>query len=70
MKTEGETHRGIPLAVLVPHGETRAAARKVSAALFARGVEGAWAFPWVIPLAVLRRPLARDDLRLLAGRIR
>ncbi|MDR1106994.1 MAG: hypothetical protein LBL44_11610 [Treponema sp.] len=58
------------MAVLVPHGESRAAARAHSASLFAGGVEGAWAFPWVLPLALLRRPLGREELKILAGRLR
>ncbi|MDR1287568.1 MAG: hypothetical protein LBK08_08180 [Treponema sp.] len=58
------------MAVLVPYGESRAAARALSASLFARGVQGAWAFPWVLPLALLRRPLGREELKILAGRLR
>jgi hypothetical protein len=59
----------LSLAVLVPHRESRAAARAISAELFAE-IPGAWAFPWVIPLAVLRRPLLREELRTLAVRLR
>jgi hypothetical protein len=58
------------MAVLVPHRESRAAARAISAELFAGGTLGAWAFPWVIPLAVLRRSLLREELRTLALRLR
>jgi hypothetical protein len=63
--------RGVSiLAVLAPHRESRAAARAISAELFAGGTPGAWAFPWVIPLAILRRPLLREELRTLAVKLR
>jgi hypothetical protein len=58
------------MAVLVPHGESRAKARAISASLFMSGVAGAWAFPWVIPLALLDRPLSPDELKALAIRLR
>jgi hypothetical protein len=58
------------MAVLIPHRDSRALLRPWSAALFALGCEGAYAFPWMIPLAVLGAPLDREELRRLARSLR
>jgi len=54
------------LLVLVPHRDVRLTLRKWSAELFAAGIEGAWSFPWVAPLALLRRFLTAKELKSLA----
>ena len=56
--------------VLVPHRDARLPLRAWSASLFAAGLPGAWSFPWVTPLALLRRPLSRDELKGIARALR
>jgi hypothetical protein len=56
----------IRLLALVPHRDTRLPLRKWSASMFAAGVPGAWSFPWVAPLARLKRPLSTEELKSLA----
>jgi hypothetical protein len=58
------------LAALVPHRDARLAARAYSGALFSAGVLGAWSFPWVIPLAFIKKSFTRDELKKLAGDLR
>ena len=55
---------------LVPHRDTRLQLRAWSASLFGAGLDGAWSFPHVAPLAVLNRPLLRDELKSLARALR
>jgi hypothetical protein len=55
---------------LVPHRDTRLPLRAWSASLFAAGLEGAWSFPWVIPLAQMDRPLTSEELKDLARALR
>jgi hypothetical protein len=55
---------------LVPHQETRSRVRAWSGRLFAAGTAGAWAFPWVVPLALLSRPLDSGELRAAAFALR
>jgi hypothetical protein len=50
--------------VLVPHRDTRLVLRNYSTALFKTGITGA--FPWVAPLAVLSRPLNKQELKNIA----
>jgi hypothetical protein len=40
--------------------------RKWSGRLFAAGFEGAWSFPWLVPLALLSRPFSAAELKSLA----
>jgi hypothetical protein len=58
------------LAVLVPHRDSRKILWKQSAELFASGWGGAWSFPHVAPLALLRSPLGEAELRELARNLR
>ena len=60
----------IRLLVLVPHRDSRLPLRAWSASLFAAGLPGAWSFPWVVPLAVLHRPLPGETLKTLARAMR
>jgi hypothetical protein len=62
--------RGIRLAVLVPHRDSRKILRAYSGELFAGGFTGAWSFPWVAPLALLSRPLDGAELTALARALR
>lgn len=70
MKTKRKKNSPPCLLVLVPHRDTRLKAQKLSAELFASGYSGAWAFPWVSPLAVLSRPLSAEELKRAASAIR
>jgi hypothetical protein len=58
------------LLVMVPHRDIRLPLRAWSASLFAAGLEGAWSFPWVMPLAQLDRPLTSEELKPLARALR
>jgi hypothetical protein len=58
------------LLVMVPHRDVRLPLRAWSGPLFAAGLEGAWSFPWVVPLAQLDRPLTGEELRVLARALR
>jgi hypothetical protein len=51
------------LLVLVPHRDVRGVLRAWSASLFSAGLPGAWAFPWVMPIAALNRPLSGAELK-------
>jgi hypothetical protein len=66
-----KTHPDAPrLLVLVPHRDARLPLRVWSGALFAAGLEGAWSFPWVAPLAVIASPFSAAELRTLAHALR
>ena len=56
--------------VLVPQPETRLAMRTWCAQLFNAGLDGAWSFPCVAPLAVLSRPLIPAELKQYAALLR
>jgi hypothetical protein len=56
--------------VMVPHRDARLPLRAWSGSLFAAGFEGAWSFPWVVPLAQLDRPLSGEELKPLARVLR
>jgi hypothetical protein len=56
--------------VLVPHRDFRLPLRAWSASLFSAGLPGAWSFPWVSPLALLRRPASGEELKSLAKALR
>jgi hypothetical protein len=58
------------LLVMIPHRDVRLPLRAWSGSLFAAGLEGAWSFPWVIPLAQLDRPLTGEELVPLARALR
>ncbi|MDR0730850.1 MAG: hypothetical protein LBF63_04220 [Treponema sp.] len=58
------------LAVLVPHRDSRKVLRERSAELFRAGFWGAWSFPQVSPLALLRSPLTAAELGELARNLR
>jgi hypothetical protein len=58
------------LAALVPHRDSRRTFLKRSAELFASGWWGAWSFPHVAPLALLRSPLGEEELKALARNLR
>jgi hypothetical protein len=60
----------VRLLALVPHRDARLPLREWSASLFAAGVPGAWSFPWVAPLALLKRPLSTEELKSLARALR
>jgi len=53
----------LQLLALVPHREVRRSLRIWSASLFSAGLQGAWSFPWVMPIAALNRPLSGEELR-------
>jgi len=48
----------LQLLALVPHRDVRISLRAWSASLFSKGLCGAWSFPWVMPIAALKRPLS------------
>lgn len=56
--------------VLVPHRDARLPLKAWSNTLFKAGVQGAWSFPWVAPMAVLRRSLTINELKILAHALR
>jgi hypothetical protein len=58
---------GLRLLVLVPHRDARLPLRAWSASLFAAGLPGAWSFPWVAPLARLKRPTPYSPLPTIWG---
>jgi hypothetical protein len=58
------------LLVLVPHRDARLPLRAWSASLFATGYPGAWSFPWLAPLTLLKRPLSAEELKRLAHALR
>jgi hypothetical protein len=61
---------GLRLLALVPHRDVQRSVRIWSGGLFAAGLAGAWAFPWVVPLALLSRPLSPAELRDAACALR
>jgi hypothetical protein len=61
---------GLKLLVLVPHRDARLPLRAWSAALFSAGCEGAFSFPWLVPLAALARPLNAEELKHCAAVLR
>ena len=60
----------LKLLVLVPHPDIRLPLRAMSSASFAAGLHGAWSFPQVAPLALLRQPLSPAELKALAAALR
>ena len=58
------------LLALVPHRDARRILRAWSASLFSAGLCGAWSFPWVMPVATLKRPLSGGELKSLAHKLR
>jgi hypothetical protein len=56
--------------VLVPHRDARLPLCAWSRSLFAAGFPGAWSFPWIAPLALLKRPLSAEELKRLAHALR
>jgi len=60
----------LTLLVLVPHRDARLPLRNWSETLFTSGFSGAWSFPWVIPLALLKNTLTDDELKTIAYGIR
>jgi hypothetical protein len=56
--------------ILIPGRDTEKLLDGYRAALFAKGVYGAYSFPPAAPLAELSRPFSRDELKELAGIIR
>ena len=60
----------LQLLVLVPHRDTRGLLRAWSASLFSEGLQGAWSFPWVMPIAALNRPLSNEELKSRALTLR
>jgi len=56
--------------VLVPHRDTRLVLRKYSDTLLKTGAPGAYAVPWVAPLAALTHTLSSIDLRKIAHTIK
>jgi hypothetical protein len=68
LKTPGK--RYLRLLVLLPHRDKRRELEAWSGKLFASGIEGAWSFPHVCPLAILSRPFSRDERKEAARRFR
>jgi hypothetical protein len=58
------------LAVLVPHRDCLPLLEGYRRALFAAGLQGAWSFPSVAPLALLRAPVPAKTLKALAAELR
>ncbi|MDR1307662.1 MAG: hypothetical protein LBK74_08830 [Treponema sp.] len=58
------------LAVLVPHRDCLPLLDEYRRALFAAGLAGAWSFPPVAPIALLRAPLPAGTLKALAAELR
>jgi len=58
------------LLALVPHRDVRISLRAWSASLFSSGLCGAWSFPWVMPIAALKRPLSGMELKSRALMLR
>ena len=56
--------------ILIPGRDTEKILDEYRAALFARGLFGAYSFPPAAPLAELSRPFSRDELKKIAGNIR
>jgi hypothetical protein len=54
------------LLVLVPHRDIRLIMRRYSEILFKEGFTGAFAFPWVVPLAYLSSPMNAQELKSFA----
>jgi len=60
----------LQLLALVPHRDVRVSLRAWSASLFSGGMPGAWSFPWVMPIASLKRPLSGVELKSRALMLR
>jgi hypothetical protein len=60
----------LTMLVLVPHRDCNPALRDYSERLFGAGIDGAYSFPAVSPLALLSRALEKDQLKALAGELR
>ena len=60
----------LQLLALVPHRDVRIPLRAWSASLFSSGLCGAWSFPWVMPIAALKRPLSGAELKSRALMLR
>jgi len=60
----------LQLLALVPHRDVRGVLRAWSASLFSAGLSGAWSFPWVMPIAALKRPLSGPELKSRALMLR
>jgi len=60
----------LQLLALVPHRDVRILLRAWSASLFSAGLQGAWSFPWVMPIAALKRPLSGVELKSRALMLR
>lgn len=64
------SHPIFHLVVLVPHHELRSRLEKIRGELGRRGVLTARTFPPIVPLAPIAQPLRRDELQVLATRLR
>ena len=56
--------------VLVPHRDVLPALETYRRTLFAAGIDGAFSFPSAAPLALLKRPLEKDELKSAAVELR
>ncbi|MDR0302131.1 MAG: hypothetical protein LBI04_07470 [Treponema sp.] len=66
LKTDKSSH----FLVFVPHRDTRRVLRNYSTGLLKAGLAGAYAFPWVAPLAALSHPLDAEELKNIARALR
>jgi hypothetical protein len=67
---ENNRFDSLQLLALVPHRDVRGSLRVWSASLFSAGMNGAWSFPWVMPIAALNRPLSGVELKSRALTLR
>ena len=70
MNTHQKNIKSCRLLVLVPHRDVRLQMQNYSQKLFSGGYWGAWSFPWVVPLAILAKPLNPLELKQAAALIR
>ncbi|MDR3145901.1 MAG: hypothetical protein LBU21_06460, partial [Treponema sp.] len=56
--------------VLIPHRDSQRALWEYRRRLFAAGLDGAWSFPALAPLALVSRPCDPGELKALARSLR
>ncbi|MDR2793116.1 MAG: hypothetical protein LBB61_05555 [Treponema sp.] len=62
--------KGTVLLVFIPHRDCKKGVTLFKRSLFSSGFFGAFSFPIASPLAVLSRPLAKDELKRVAAQLR
>jgi hypothetical protein len=68
--THDTTKDAIQILALIPHRDAMQEMQQAKKDLFCEGLYGVFSFPFVAPLAILKRPLKFDELKTIAKDLR